>query len=83
MNYGCWHFNYLLKPEEISKKFKSLAETSWDKEEYFNENNKKKKIEEKKDLFNRGHIFEKVKIDNSYPEYLQNNQNKYLEWILK
>ena len=42
-----------------------------------------KKIEEKKDLFNRGHIFEQVKIDNSYPEYLQNNQNKYLEWILK
>ena len=32
-------------------------------------------IEEKKDLFNRGHIFEQVKIDNSYPEYLQNNQN--------
>ena len=83
INDGGWHFNYLLKPEEISKKFKSLAETSWDKEEYFNENNIKKKIEEKKDLFNRGHIFEQVKIDNSYPEYLQNNQNKYLEWILK
>ena len=47
------------------------------KEEYFNENNIKKKIEEKKDLFNRGHIFEQVKIDSSYPEYLQNNQNKY------
>ena len=73
----------LLVTEIWVKKLKSLAETSWDKEEYFNENNIKKKIEEKKDLFNRGHIFEQVKIDNSYPEYLQNNQNKYLEWILK
>jgi len=27
------------------KKFKSLAETSWDKEEYFNEENIIKKIE--------------------------------------
>tara|TARA_Y100000389_G_C17423250_1_gene498017 strand:- start:910 stop:1719 length:810 start_codon:yes stop_codon:yes gene_type:complete len=80
---GGWHFNYLLKPEEISKKFKSLAETSWDKEEYFNEDNIKKKIQEKKDLFNRGHIFELVKIDDSYPDYLQKNQNKYHEWILK
>ena len=80
---GGWHFNYLLRPDEISKKLKSLAETSWDKEEYFNENNIKKKISEKKDLFNRGHIFETVKIDDSYPEYLQKNQDKYNDWILK
>ena len=39
----------ILNPREVlnleqSKKFKSLAETSWDKEEFFNENNIKKKI---------------------------------------
>ena len=67
INEGGWHFNYLLKPNEISKKFKSLAETSWDKEEYFNEKNIIKKIELKMDLFNRGHIFDIVKIDESFP----------------
>ena len=80
---GGWHFNYLLKPKEISKKFKSLAETSWDKEEYFNEDNIKKKISQKKDLFNRGHIFDKVEIDSSYPKYLQENKKAYLEWIIE
>jgi beta-1,4-mannosyl-glycoprotein beta-1,4-N-acetylglucosaminyltransferase len=78
---GGWHFNYLLKPGEIAKKFKSLAETSWDKEEFFNEENIIKKINQKKDLFNRGHFFEKVEIDESYPKYLQDNKKKYLEWI--
>ena len=33
---GGWHFSYLLKPEEIAKKFKSLAEVSWDNEKYSN-----------------------------------------------
>jgi hypothetical protein len=42
INDGGWHFNYLLKPEDIARKFKSLAQTSWDKEEYFNEENIKK-----------------------------------------
>ncbi len=80
---GGWHFNYLLKPEEIAKKFKSLAETSWDKEEFFNEENIRKKINQRKDLFNRGHFFEKVEIDKSYPKYLQDNRKKYLEWIIE
>lgn len=83
INEGGWHFNYLLKPNEISKKFKSLAETSWDKEEYFNEKNIIKKIELKKDLFNRGHIFDIVKIDESFPEYIRNNIEKYKMWIIK
>ena len=80
---GGWHFNYLLKPEEIAKKFKSLAETSWDKEEYFNLENIKKKINQRKDLFNRGHIFEQVIIDKSYPKYLRENKKNYLEWIIE
>ena len=80
---GGWHFNYLLKPEEIAKKFKSLAETSWDKEEYYNLENITKKINQKKDLFERGHIFEQVKIDGTFPEYIQKNQNQYSDWIIK
>ena len=83
INDGGWHFNYLLKPEDIARKFKSLAETSWDKEEYFNEENIKKKIKEKKDLFNRGHTFEQVELNQAYPLYLQKNKRKYSEWIIQ
>jgi beta-1,4-mannosyl-glycoprotein beta-1,4-N-acetylglucosaminyltransferase len=83
INNGGWHFNYLLNPSKISKKFKSLAETSWDKEEFYNEENIKKKICQKIDLFNRGHKFDVVKIDESYPDYLKKNIDKYREWILE
>ena len=82
INDGGWHFNYLLKPDEISKKFKSLAETSWDDEKYYDEKTIKEKIEKKIDLFDRGHIFEHIKIDESYPDYIKNNLKKYSEWIL-
>ena len=79
---GGWHFNYLLRPDEISKKFKSLAETSWDNKKYYDEKTIKEKIEKKIDLFNRGHIFEHKEIDESYPDYIKNNLEKYKEWIL-
>lgn len=82
INDGGWHFNYLLTPKEISKKFRSLAEVSWDKEEYLNEDIIQKKINLGKDLFHRGHTFKQVKIDDTFPEYIQNNQNKYSKWIL-
>ena len=79
---GGWHFNYLLEPKDISKKFKSLAETSWDKEEFYDEKIIEAKIKNKEDLFNRGHKFEYIDIDDSYPDYLINNKNKYSKWIL-
>ena len=79
---GGWHFNYLLEPKDITKKFKSLAETSWDKEKYYNEEVIKDKIKKKEDLFERGHKFEHVLIDDSYPDYLRKNQEKYSKWIL-
>ena len=43
----------------------------------------KKKITEKKDLFNRGHIFEQVELNQAYPLYLQKNKKKYSEWIIQ
>ena len=78
---GGWHFSYLLTPEQIAKKFKSLAETSWDKEKFLNLDYIKKRIGEKKDLFGRGHTYEGVEIDKSYPEYIIKNLKKYNEWI--
>ena len=36
INDGGWHFSYLLTPEQIATKFKSLAETRWDNDKYLN-----------------------------------------------
>ena len=85
---GGWHFNYLLKPEQISKKLKSLAATQWDwgekltKEEFFSINNIEEKISSKKDLFNRGHNYQKITIDESFPQFIRDNLDKYKNWLI-
>ena len=78
---GGWHFSYLLTPEEITTKFKSLAETSWDNDKFINLEYIKKQIKEKKDLFNRGHTYEQVKINEKYPKYILQNLEKFKKWI--
>jgi len=85
---GGWHFNYLLTPEQISKKLKSLAATQWDwgenltKDEFFSIKNIEAKINSQKDLFNRKHSYQKIAINNSFPEYILKNLDKFKEWII-
>ena len=79
---GGWHFSYLLTPQEIEKKFKSLAETSWDNEKFSNLDIIEKKINDRIDLFDRGHLYNRVDIDDSYPDYILNNKEKLKEWII-
>ena len=85
---GGWHFNYLLTPEQISKKLKSLAATEWDfgenltKDEFFSIKNIEGKIMNQRDLFNRKHNYKKVKIDYTFPRYILQNLDKLKEWII-
>ena len=85
---GGWHFNYLLTPSQISKKLKSLAHTDWDygenltKDEFFSIKNIEEKIKNKKDLFNRNYNYKKINIDDSFPEYIFQNLEKFKEWII-
>ena len=81
INNGGWHFNYLLTPEQISKKLRSLAETRWDKEEFYGIEIIKKKIKDKIDLFDRGHIYNSVDPEKYLPKFIINNKSKYLDWI--
>ena len=78
---GGWHFNYLLEPEKISKKLKTFAHTLYNKDEFTNVDVIKKNIDETRDLFNRGHKYHRVELDNTYPNYILNNQNKFYKWI--
>ena len=79
---GGWHFNYLLEPKAISKKLKSLADTKWDNIEYHDVEKIRNKINQKKDLFNRGHVYKLVDIDNSYPDFIIKNREKLKDWIV-
>jgi len=78
---GGWHFNYLKEPEKISTKLKTFAHTEYNKGEFTRIDSIKKNIEEMRDLFNRGHRYQKVELDNTFPRYILDNQNEFTNWI--
>ena len=48
----------------------------------FNISQFKRNIEQKKDLFGRNHIYTKIEIDESFPEYIRKNILKFKEYII-
>ena len=77
-----WHFNNILSPSEISTKLKTFAHTEFSSDHYANEETIKFKIENHTDLFERGHKYIKVNLDNSFPDYIIKNKNKFSNWII-
>ena len=77
-----WHFNNIMNPEEISNKLKTFAHAEFSKEEFSSPKIIETKILKKTDLFNRGHQYKAVNLDNSFPDFLINNYDKYKEFIL-
>ena len=80
---GGWHFTYLMSPKQISNKIKNSAHSELNSKEFNSISNIKNRIKNLKDLFNRGYLFKKVNIDNSYPKYILNNKKKFQKWIAK
>ena len=81
INNGGWHFNNLFSVEEMSTKLKTFAHEEYEGEEFSNIEVIKKKVKERKDLFNRGWVFDKVNLDSSFPDYILNNQEKFKDFI--
>ena len=77
-----WHFNYLLKPEEISNKLKTFAHTEFNDDQYTNIQQININIKNLNDLFKRGHVFKKIEIDKSFPKYIIENKEEFKEWII-
>ena len=78
-----WHFNNIMSPEQISLKLKTFAHTEFNSKEFYSVENIRNKIDKKIDLFNRGHNYRVVEIDDRFPEYLQKNKEKYRSYITK
>ena len=78
---GGWHFSYMQTPSQILNKIKSFSHG-----EYNNENLSEKSIQKKilsnEDIFGRGIRLEKIIIDNTFPEYIIQNLDKYSDWII-
>jgi len=79
---GGWHFSYLQKAENISKKIKSFSHGEFNKDHIINEENIKTKIEKGEDIFEREHKIKKIEMDSSFPEYILKNKDKLKDWIV-
>ena len=85
---GGWHFCNLKTPEKLLYKYKNLCETNDPihfknkiNEKYLNINNVEEKLLNKKDIIGRDDTFLKENIDETFPEFLTSNLNKYKKWV--
>ena len=80
---GGWHFNNLYPIETISKKLKVFPHQEFSGSQFSSINIIKKKILNLEDLFERGHKYTRVEIDENYPEFIINNLNDLKDYILE
>ena len=82
INDGGWHFNNVMSYKKISLKLKTFAHREFSGKKFSSYKVIKEKIKEKKDLFERGHIYRNVKMNKKFPKYLLNNKRRYKKFIL-
>ncbi len=79
---GGWHFAYLQSAVNISKKIKSFAHGEFNKEHLVDEVKIRERIEKGEDIFQRGFKFRRISIDESFPDYIRQNQDLLKNWIV-
>ena len=79
---GGWHFSYLKTPDEISKKIKSFAHQEFNKPNFTNIEEIRKKINNRVDIFDRQYKYQKINLDDNFPKYILENKIKFQKWII-
>ena len=82
INDGGWHFSFLGSPETISSKIKSYTHSEYDTDEFTDLTKINDRINNLQDPYDRNKKLQKLKIDNTFPKYIQNNQEKLKDLIL-
>ena len=81
-NEGGWHFNNLMKPEQISLKLKTFAHSEFSEDKFSSVSTIKDKIKRRIDLFDRGHKYKILALDNKFPKYILENMENFKEFII-
>ena len=76
---GGWHFSFLGNAENFKLKLASYEHTENNTSN--NTDNAEEKIEQGLDPIGRGMTYKAVPIDESYPTYVRENQEKYAEFL--
>ncbi|AMJ95888.1 hypothetical protein AVL56_17285 [Alteromonas stellipolaris] len=77
-----WHFSYLMDEIQISEKIESFSHQEFNTEENRDPALIKEKIEQRLDLFGRNKKMEVTEFDNSFPDYLTKNREKFKRFII-
>ena len=79
---GGWHFSFLGGVERIKEKIESFRHQEYNMSYFTDEERLTKVINEGGDLFGRkGHAYESVPVDDTFPKYLVENYEKYKKYI--
>ena len=86
---GGWHFCNLKTPAELLYKYNNLCETNdpyifkekIDKK-YLDINEIEKRVTNGLDIIGRDEKYNKVQLDQSYPDYIIKNKNLFSKWIV-
>tara|TARA_B100000989_G_scaffold271360_1_gene228065 strand:+ start:19 stop:804 length:786 start_codon:yes stop_codon:yes gene_type:complete len=79
---GGWHFSFLMSASKIKEKLNSYAHSEYNDNKFKNLDKINYAISKKIDLFDRSISFEKTLFDDTFPEYILNNKEKFKNWIL-
>ena len=79
---GGWHFSFLMSAEKIKTKLSAFAHSEYNNEKFNNIKKIDTAIKDQVDLFNRPINYEKILIDNTFPDYIIKNREKFKNWIL-
>ena len=78
---GGWHFSSVKTAEGIYKKLHSFSEQQFNNKKFKDMDIINNKIEQKKDLFDRGYDFKVIKVDQTFPKFIYENQDKFKDFI--
>jgi beta-1,4-mannosyl-glycoprotein beta-1,4-N-acetylglucosaminyltransferase len=79
---GGWHFSYLQTPEDILKKISSFSHGERNKDKFKKVARIEEKIKSQENIFDLGFSYKKVIIDDTFPEYILQNKEKFKNWII-
>ena len=79
---GGWHFSYIGNADMIINKIKNFAHQEFNNDFYTDKTRIENCLKNCTDILNRNQTYQKVKIDNTFPDYLVENINKFKDFII-
>ena len=74
-------FSFLQTPEQILNKIRSFSHGEFNND-FINEKSIFEKISKREDIFGRNNDLKIIDLDNSFPDYIINNKDKFSDWII-